>query len=76
MISASPSPVGAAEAAAGLRLLLSRIGADVLDVELAVPRAFAQFGPDGQLADPELDRQLRVVADALAAAGAVQQEAA
>jgi chromate reductase len=76
VISASASPRGAAEAAADLRRVLSRAGADVLDVELAVPRAFAQFGPDGQLADPELDRQLRAVVGELAAIGDAKHEAA
>jgi chromate reductase len=76
VIGASPSPAGAAQAAADLRQILSRIRANVLEVELAVPRAFAQFCPDSQLADPELGSQLGAVTGALAEAGGVQQEAA
>jgi chromate reductase, NAD(P)H dehydrogenase (quinone) len=76
VISASPSPAGAAQAAADLRRVLSRARAAVLDVELAVPGAHAKFGPDGQLTDPELDRRLRTVAGELAQAGADRREAA
>jgi chromate reductase, NAD(P)H dehydrogenase (quinone) len=69
VISASPLPTGAARAGADLRALLGRTRAIVLDVELAVGGAPGKFGPDRQVADPELGRQLRAVADELVAAG-------
>jgi chromate reductase len=61
VISASPLPCGAARAAADLRKVLTRAKASVIGSELAVPRASAQFRPDGRLADPDLDRQLGTV---------------
>lgn len=70
VISASPKSDGAAQAAADLRRVLAISGASVLGTEFAVPRVFAQFSPEGQLADPELDRQLRAVTDELIQAAA------
>jgi len=61
VISASPSPRGAAGAAADLRRILTNTGASVVGSGLAVPGAFGQFRRDGQLADPDLVRQLRTV---------------
>ena len=52
VISASPSPRGAAGAAADLRRVLTNTGASVIGSELAVPRAFTQFRHDGYLAAP------------------------
>jgi chromate reductase len=75
VISASPRARGAAGAAADLRKVLAIAGASVIPTRLAVPRAFAQFTPDGQLADPELARQLRAVTGELAQA-AGRREAA
>ena len=70
VISASPSPRGAAGAAADLRRILTSTGASVIGSGLAVPRVFAQFREDGRLADPDLDHQLRAVtSDLLRAAG-------
>jgi chromate reductase, NAD(P)H dehydrogenase (quinone) len=70
VISASPSPRGAAGAAADLRRVLTSTGASVVGSGLAVPGVFAQFRQDGRLADPDLDRQLRTIAsDLLQAAG-------
>jgi chromate reductase len=76
VISASPSANGAAWAAADLRKVLTIAGAKVASAALAVPRAFAQFGPDGQLADPELDSQLRAVIGAVIHVRATHHEAA
>jgi chromate reductase, NAD(P)H dehydrogenase (quinone) len=49
VIGASPSPSGAARAQAEARTVLAAIGAEVLDCELAVPRAFAEFDAKGRL---------------------------
>jgi chromate reductase, NAD(P)H dehydrogenase (quinone) len=65
VISASPSARGATGAAADLRKVLTIAGASVITATVAVPRAFAQFTAEGQLADPELSRQLRAVTDEL-----------
>lgn len=76
VISASPSATGAAWAAADLSKVLTVAGAKVVNTTLAVPRAFAQFGPDGQLADPGLDSQLRAVIGAVIHVKATRHEAA
>jgi chromate reductase, NAD(P)H dehydrogenase (quinone) len=76
VISASPSANGAAWAAADLRKVLTIAGATVTSTGLAVARAFAQFGPDGQLTDPELSRQLGAVMGAVIRAGTTHHEAA
>ncbi len=71
VISASPTPDGAAWAQADLRKILKIAGADVCDSGLAVPRASGQFSPGGLLADPAMNRGLtRVIADLLARAAA------
>jgi chromate reductase, NAD(P)H dehydrogenase (quinone) len=76
VISASPGARGAGSAAADLRKILAIAGANVTATGLAVPRAFTQFRPDGQLADPTLDRRLRAVVYDLLAAVAHRQQAA
>jgi chromate reductase, NAD(P)H dehydrogenase (quinone) len=75
VISASPSPRGAAGAAAELRRILAIAGASVADAGLAVPNAFTQVGPDG-LADPGLTGQLGAVLGALVQAGRARPAAA
>jgi chromate reductase, NAD(P)H dehydrogenase (quinone) len=72
VISASPSPRGAAGAAGDLRKLLTIVGASIADAGLAVPSSFTQFGPDG-LTDPDLTGQLGVVVDSLVQAGRVRR---
>jgi chromate reductase, NAD(P)H dehydrogenase (quinone) len=76
VISASPGARGGAGAADDLRKVLVVAGASVMAATLAVPRAFAQFGPDGQLADPELTRQLSAVTDELAQTAESRRRAA
>jgi chromate reductase, NAD(P)H dehydrogenase (quinone) len=76
VISASPRGQGAADAAADLRKILTIAGASVIGIGLAVPRAFAQFTPDGQLADPGLRRQLHAVTGELIQAAADRHQAA
>lgn len=76
VISASPRATGAARAAAELRTVLTAAGASVIGTGFAVPRAFTQFTPDGQLADPELGRQLRAVTHELIQAAVSRHEAA
>lgn len=76
VISASPRAQGAADAAADLRKILTVAGASVIGAGLAVPRAFAQFTPEGQLADPGLRRQLHEVTGELIRAAADRRQAA
>jgi chromate reductase, NAD(P)H dehydrogenase (quinone) len=69
VISASPSPHGAAWAQADLRKILTIAGADVCDSGLAIPRIPGQFTPVGLLADPAMNRALtQVITDLLARA--------
>ncbi|MGH2902574.1 MAG: NADPH-dependent FMN reductase [Solirubrobacteraceae bacterium] len=49
VIGASPSPSGAARAQSEARTVLGAIGADVLDAELAIARAYGHFDADGHL---------------------------
>ena len=76
VISASPGARGAASAAADLRRVLAVAGARVIDATLAVPRAFAQFTPDGQLANPQLRAQLQAVTEELTRTAASHRQAA
>jgi len=76
VISASPSARGAASAAADLRRVLAVAGARVIDATLAVPRAFAQFTPEGQLADPQLRAHLRAVTEELTQTAVRHRQAA
>lgn len=59
VIGASPSPRGAQRAQHDLRRVLAVIGADVLDVELAVASVHQRFDQHGTLTDDTLGRQLR-----------------
>ena len=71
VISASPTPYGAAWAQADLRKILKIAGADICASGLAVPRIPGQFTPGGLLADPAMNRGLtQVIADLLARAAA------
>jgi chromate reductase len=64
VISASPSPRGAAWAQADLRKVLTVTGADLTQTELAIPRAHTQLTPGGHLADPHLrDRLTQVITE-------------
>ena len=63
VIGASAGVFGAVWAQAELRKILTTIGADVIDDELAVGQADRAFDRRAQLADPELcDRLAEVVA--------------
>jgi chromate reductase len=68
VIGASPSPGGSAHANADARRILTRIGAQVSDQTLLVPRAFSQLQDDGTPADRHLALQLADVASALTGA--------
>ena len=68
-IGASPGRFGAQRAQADVRRVLDAIGADVLDHELPVPRAYEAFGERGELLDPELDAGLASLVAALAERG-------
>lgn len=58
VIGASPSPSGAGTAQADGRRVLARAGAQVIDTELAVPRAFERFDAEGRLIDEEIRAEL------------------
>jgi chromate reductase len=66
VISASPSPRGGARALADLRKILTVIGADVSDAELAVPQVHTRLTPAGQLDDPDLARRIAELLSKLA----------
>jgi chromate reductase, NAD(P)H dehydrogenase (quinone) len=67
VIGASVTDYGAVWAQDHLRKSLGLAGARVLDLELAVPKAADQFGPDGELTDPEMRARLAEVMDGLVA---------
>jgi chromate reductase, NAD(P)H dehydrogenase (quinone) len=67
VIGASVTDYGAVWAQDHLRKSLGLAGARVLDLELAVPKAADQFGPDGELTDPDTRERLAEVLDGLAA---------
>ena len=67
VIGASVTDYGAVWAQDHLRKSLGLAGARVLDLELAVPKAADQFGPDGDLTDPETRERLAEVLDGLVA---------
>ena len=67
VISASPSPSGAARAQADARKVLDAIGARVLDGELRVARAYAQFDSEEALITAEHQMALDEILAALAA---------
>jgi chromate reductase len=74
VIGASPSPGGTAHANADTRRILARIGANVSDHALLVPRAPAQLLTDGTLADQGQSAQLTQLTRWLTAtAGSAQQ---
>ena len=75
VIGASPSPGGTAHANAEARRILARIGAQVSDQTLLVPRAFAQLQADGTPADRRLAVQLADVASALTTAANTRRRA-
>lgn len=67
---ASPGRFGAVRAQEHVRMVLGAIGAQVLDRELAVPRAHEAFAEDGALRDAEIERDLAaLVAELVALAG-------
>jgi len=65
VIGASQGLFGAVWAQADLRKILASIGADVVDVKLAVPTAHEAFTEDGRLADPHLAHTLGTVVNHL-----------
>jgi chromate reductase len=65
VVGASPGGFGAVWAQADLRRVLSRIGARVLDAELAVGNAAARFDEYGPLADDDLREPLGDIVAAL-----------
>jgi len=67
VIGASVTDYGAVWAQDHLRKSLGLAGARVLDLELAVPKAADQVGPEGELTDPEMRERLGEVMDGLVA---------
>jgi chromate reductase len=67
VIGASVTDYGAVWAQDHLRKSLGLAGARVLDFELAIPKAPAQFGPDGELTDPETRERLAEIVSGLVA---------
>ena len=65
VIGASQGLFGAIWAQADLRRVLASMGAEVVDAELAVGRAYEAFTDDGRVADPQLADALRAVVDQL-----------
>ncbi|KKL08950.1 hypothetical protein LCGC14_2570750, partial [marine sediment metagenome] len=59
VIGAGPSRYGAVRAQGDLRKVLSSIGAEVLDAELAVSRVDERFDDEGRLVDEVTRRELR-----------------
>ena len=66
VIGASTGLFGAVWAQSELRKVLKHTGADVLEQELPVGFASQAFAPSGELADPELQRRLEELIEALA----------
>ena len=65
---ASTGMFGAVWAQAEARKVLTAIGARVLETEVPVPSADEQFGPDGRLADEEIEGALAELIEELVAA--------
>jgi chromate reductase len=65
VIGASTSMFGAVWSQAETRKVLGAIGARVLDRELPVPSAAEQFDEAGKLIDPDLNRELASIVEAL-----------
>lgn len=76
VIGASPSPGGTARANAEARRILERIGAQVLEARLLVPRAFDELTTGDGLADRRLGTQLAEVVSALLEAAGQPSELA
>ena len=60
----------------GLARVLTIAGATVVETGLALPRAFAQFTSDGQLADARIEHQLHAVLSELMQAPTLRRLAA
>jgi chromate reductase, NAD(P)H dehydrogenase (quinone) len=67
VIGASVTDYGAIWAQDHLRKSLGLAGARVLDYELAIPKAPTQFGPNGELTDPETRERLAEIVSGLVA---------
>ena len=65
VVGASPGRYGAVRAQAEARKVLGAIGAEVLEQELAVPRAHEVLAAPGALADAEIERDLAALVGAL-----------
>jgi chromate reductase len=66
VVGASTGLLGAVQAQAELRRVLTVIGADVLEAGLSIFTAHEAFTEGGQLRDPELGRALCTIVDGLA----------
>jgi chromate reductase len=71
VVGASTSAFGATLAQSDLRRVLKSLGAQVLEAELPVSRAYEAFLADGRLADPQLRSQLAIMVHDLLTMSAV-----
>jgi chromate reductase, NAD(P)H dehydrogenase (quinone) len=70
LVSASPGALGGLRALVHVRSMLGNIGVLVLPDQVAVPRAFEAFNPDGSLKDPKQQASVEAVGAKLAAVAA------
>ncbi|MGE0200299.1 MAG: NADPH-dependent FMN reductase [Candidatus Melainabacteria bacterium] len=68
LVSASPGQYGGIRSVEAMRTLLGNIRVTVIPEQATVPRAAEAFQPDGSLSDPAIEKSLRAVGKALAAA--------
>lgn len=67
LMSASPGALGGLRGLVHVRSILGNIGVIVLPEQVAVPRAFEAFNPDGSLKDPKQQESIEKLGGKLAA---------
>ncbi len=70
MLAASPGAFGGTRHLPHLRQVLSGLGVTVVGQQVPVPKAHEAFAPDGSLADERVAKQVRALAEAVAALAA------
>lgn len=70
ILSASPGQLGGLRGLVHLRSVLGNLGVLVLPDQLAIPRSFEAFAPDGSLADPKQNAAVADIGRALATTAA------
>jgi chromate reductase len=66
-VGTSPLPTGAASALADVKKVITLLGAEVVEAELAVAGVHARFDADGMISDPDLAAQMEGLLAKLAA---------